>query len=274
METVDSLINVINMQQENIGQLQNSVGQLYDTIENLQKSSYAMTSSSGGDTSLWIVLLLVVFAAVSAYLYYRLQKMEAFINNIVKKLNDEKRQEKRQQAEERKYQQRARTQTANTAGIEIVNKQSQQVSSLPTQLASQQRPEILQRQPGIQQQPQKANTEPQKPADLHPQSKVVKYASIQEDAQGGLKIAERVMNDDTSKLFMVEMAEGDATATYTFNPRAEASILSDLQTFKNFTEPFTITGTPRAVVEIEKGQIEKSGKFWIVKSKLKVDFKY
>ena len=270
METIDSLNNIINMQQERIDQLQDSAGKLYDTVDALQTSVNVMTSSGGGNTPLWIVLLLVVLAAASAYLYYRLQTLETFINDLVKKLDDEKRQEKRQLAVERNAQQRARTQAASTAGKEIINKQSQPASSQPSHLTS----EMPQQQLGMQQQPEKVNTEPHKPTNPRPRGKVVKYASIQEDAQGGLKIAERVMNDDTSKLFMVEMAEGDATATYTFNPRAEASILSDLQTFKNFTEPFTITGTPRAVVEIEKGQIEKSGKFWIVKSKLKVDFKY
>lgn len=103
----------------------------------------------------------------------------------------------------------------------------------------------------------------------------VKYASIQEDGQGGLKIAERVLSDEgTGKWFMVEILYGENDATYTFNLSAEASILADLQTFRNFTSPFTLSGIPTKIKVIKKGTLVKNGKFWIVRSRLEIDLNY
>lgn len=250
MAVTDSIFNVLSSQRDEISQLQDSIRNLHYSIDQLK------SSIDTGIAPFWIILILAAFAVAIGYLFYKMKIMDDFLTNLVRKIKEENKQEKHQQVPQKMVQQHNGTQVGKT-GIAIVQRQHS---------------------PGSQQTIEAVNTshisEKKSMAKPHPQPKIVKYASIQEDAQGGLKIAERVMNDDASKMFMVEMVNGDTTATYTFNPRAESSILSDLQTFKNFTEPFTISGTPRKVVEIKKGQLEKNGKFWIVKSKLIIDFKY
>ena len=250
MAAIDSIFNVLSSQQDEISQLQDSIRGLHDSIDQLK------SSIDTGIAPFWIILILAAFAVAIGYLFYKMKIMDDFLTKLVRIIKEENKQEKQQKASNQMAQQNNGTQVSKT-GIIIVQREQSPASQQPVETVTPSHHSY-----------QKTFAKPR------PLPKIVKYASIQEDAQGGLKIAERVMNDDTSKWFMVEMVDGDTTATYTFNPRAEASILSDLQTFKNFTEPFTISGTPRKVVEVKKGQIEKNGKFWMVKSRLKIDFKY
>lgn len=246
MENLDSLMLVLSLQQNDISQLQDSVSKLQYNVDNLTASVSQMQSDT--NTSLWGILLMVMLFAVLVYLYLWMTRIESRFRDLQKNLNGKKTSVIQPVS-----------QIGDTSSEREINIQEQS-SSLPQSSVNESLPT---QQNGYLQ-----------PIRNQSQRKTVKYASIQEVAGGGLKIAERVMNDDTSKMFMVEMAEGDTTATYTFNPQSEASILSDLQTFKNFTEPFAISGTPRKVVEVKKGQLEKNGKFWLVKSKLQVDFEY
>ena len=276
MERIDSLYYALSLQQEETSRLQDSISILRDTVGDLQSTVESWVPANSGGTPLWIVLLLVVLAAAIVYLYLRMRGLkehftarmrdiEGHFTSQVMMLREEMRREKLlvtkqlTQLQEKKH----------TDGPEliIVDKRT---SSSPS--ASESSYPAHHEGEDITSPQQHKSEEP--PVKSRPQRKVIKYASIQEDAQGGLKIAERVMNDDATKMFIVEMEDDDTKATYTFNPLAEASILSDLQTFRNFTEPFTISGTPLKVVEVEKGQLEKSGKFWLAKSKLKIDFKY
>ena len=256
MDKLDSLIQALNLQQNDIYRLQDSVNRLQNTVDSLQASVKTQVPPDISVTPHWIIVLLVALMAAIVYLYFKIKSVENYFNNFVKDLNEEKKLERQRQISKHMSQQQKVTRKDN-ANTEILQKRPTPTSQQPIETVV-----------SIQQ------SETQVPDSPHQNAKIVRYASIQEDAQGGLKIAERVMNDDISKMFMVEMADGDTTATYTFNPRSEASILSDLQTFKNFTEPFTISGTPRKVVEVKKGLLEKNGKFWLVKSKLKVDFEY
>lgn len=266
MERIDSLYYALSLQQEETSRLQDSISILRDTVGDLQSAVESWVPANLGGTPPWIILLLVVLAAAIVYLYLRMRELEEHLTSEVKILHEEIREERLlvtkyvTQQQERKH----------TDGPELIIVDKRTSSPTPTTTGNSH--PVHHEDDDITSTQRHETEEP--PVKPKPQRKVIKYASIQEDAQGGLKIAERVMNDDATKMFMVELGDDDTKATYTFNPLAEASILADLQTFRNFTEPFTISGTPLKVVEVDKGQLEKSGKFWLVKSKLKIDFIY
>lgn len=91
---------------------------------------------------------------------------------------------------------------------------------------------------------------------------------------GRISTQERtITNDSTDKLFAIDYEEGANVATYTINPECKAAILSDIQTFQNYVEKFSIMGTPTDVVVMSVGSLEKVGKQWVVTEKLIVEFK-
>lgn len=103
--------------------------------------------------------------------------------------------------------------------------------------------------------------------------KTVKYTTFLIDESGQLRTEQRVMTDDNSThLFKIEYEENANTAIYTINPVRKKAILSDLQTFQNYTERFVVTGTPNDIHVVKEGKLSRSGKSWIVTEKLVVSF--
>lgn len=104
-------------------------------------------------------------------------------------------------------------------------------------------------------------------------NKVVKYGTFRIDDNGDLKTEQRVMTDNNSiHLFRIEYQEGSNDAIYSINEMRKSAILSDLQTFQNFTEDFVITGSPSDIRVDRVGKLKKIGKSWVVSQKLKVSF--
>lgn len=91
---------------------------------------------------------------------------------------------------------------------------------------------------------------------------------------GRISTQERTITDEsTDKLFAIDYEEGANVATYTINPECKTSILSDIQTFQNYVEKFSIIGAPTDVEVKKVGFLRKVGKQWIVTEKLIVEFK-
>lgn len=91
---------------------------------------------------------------------------------------------------------------------------------------------------------------------------------------GRISTQERTITDEsTDKLFAIDYEEGANVATYTINPESKASILSDIQTFQNYVEKFSIIGPPTDVEVKKVGFLKKVGSLWVVTEKLIVEFK-
>ena len=106
--------------------------------------------------------------------------------------------------------------------------------------------------------------------------KEIFYSSIQEpDREGKLRIAERSMTDVSSprKWFIVEFREGDNYGTYTINPDAKSEMIEQLESLQYFVNPFSLNSTPKDIIVVREGTIEKEEKFWIVKEKATIKFK-
>lgn len=118
-----------------------------------------------------------------------------------------------------------------------------------------------------------ANVSPEVKRDSK-KMKVVKFGAFLVDENGCIRTEQRVLTDESSnQLFCIEYEDGSDVATYTINPNGRAAILADIQTFQNFTEKFTVIGTPTEVSVEQIGQLRKSERSWIVTKKLKVSFK-
>lgn len=104
---------------------------------------------------------------------------------------------------------------------------------------------------------------------------VSKYCSFLIDEKGAVKTEQRILTDDDSyHWFRICYEEGSDRATYTINLRRRDAILSDLQTFQNYTEPFVLTGMPSDIKVTRQGILRREGKTWVVTQKVKVTFIY
>lgn len=91
---------------------------------------------------------------------------------------------------------------------------------------------------------------------------------------GRISTQERTITaDSTDKMFAIDYEEGADVATYTINPECKSAILSDIQTFQNYVEKFSIMGVPTDVVAKKEGFLKKVSKQWVVTEKLIVEFK-
>lgn len=104
-------------------------------------------------------------------------------------------------------------------------------------------------------------------------TKLHRFANFMID-NGRISTLERTISDDSSdKLFAIDYEVGSNVATYTINPKCKAEILSDIQTFQNYVEKFSITGSPTDILVKKEGRLNKVGKQWVVIEKLVVEFK-
>lgn len=104
-------------------------------------------------------------------------------------------------------------------------------------------------------------------------AKLHRFANFMID-NGKISTLERTISDDSSdKLFAIDYEDGSNVATYTINPKCKAEILSDIQTFQNYVEKFSITGNPTDILVKKEGRLNKVGKQWVVIEKLVVEFK-
>ena len=104
-------------------------------------------------------------------------------------------------------------------------------------------------------------------------AKLHRFANFMID-NGRISTLERTISDDSSdKLFAIDYEEGSNVATYTINPDSKTAILSDIQTFQNYVEKFSITGNPTDILVKKEGRLNKVGKQWVVIEKLVVEFK-
>lgn len=104
-------------------------------------------------------------------------------------------------------------------------------------------------------------------------SKLHRFANFMID-NGRISTLERTISDDSSdKLFAIDYEVGSNVATYTINPKSKTEILSDIQTFQNYVEKFSITGNPTDILVKKEGRLNKVGKQWVVIEKLVVEFK-
>lgn len=104
-------------------------------------------------------------------------------------------------------------------------------------------------------------------------AKLHRFANFMID-NGKISTLERTISDDSSdKLFAIDYEDGSNVATYTINPKCKAEILSDIQTFQNYVEKFSITGNPTDIMVKKEGRLNKVGKQWVVIEKLVVEFK-
>lgn len=104
-------------------------------------------------------------------------------------------------------------------------------------------------------------------------TKLHRFANFMID-NGRISTLERTISDDSSdKLFAIDYEVGSNVATYTINPKCKAEILSDIQTFQNYVEKFSITGNPTDILVKKAGRLNKVGKQWVVIEKLVVEFK-
>ena len=104
---------------------------------------------------------------------------------------------------------------------------------------------------------------------------VSKYCSFLIDEKGSVKTEQRILTDDDSyHLFRICYEEGSDRATYTINLRRRDAILADLQTFQNYTEPFSLTGMPSDIKVTRQGILRKEGKTWVVTQTVKVSLIY
>lgn len=104
--------------------------------------------------------------------------------------------------------------------------------------------------------------------------KSIKYCTFLVDEKGMIRTERRAMSDNSgAHLFKMEYDEGASVATYTINPANKAMVLNDLETFKNFTEQFSILSRPNDVDVIEPGELKQEGNTWVVTKRIKVSFK-
>ncbi|MBD5312083.1 MAG: hypothetical protein HDS13_08030 [Bacteroides sp.] len=106
-------------------------------------------------------------------------------------------------------------------------------------------------------------------------SSQIRYATLRmPDELGVLRFSERSMSEEPSeqKMFILELDPISGTGTYKINPKAMSTILQDLDVFKNFVKPFSITGSITGATVIDKvvGRIVKNGQYWVVEQPLEI----
>ncbi|MDE5877010.1 MAG: hypothetical protein K2H47_05890 [Muribaculaceae bacterium] len=104
---------------------------------------------------------------------------------------------------------------------------------------------------------------------------LIRYAtSRMPDELGVLRFSERSMSEEPSeqKMFILELDPVSGTGTYKINPKAMNTILQDLDVFKNFVKPFSVTGNITGATVIDKviGRIVKDGPYWVVEQPLEI----
>lgn len=110
---------------------------------------------------------------------------------------------------------------------------------------------------------------------ISPPATQIRYATLRmPDELGVLRFSERSMSEEPSeqKMFILELDPISGTGTYRINPKAMSTILQDLDVFKNFVKPFSVTGNITGATVIDKviGKIIKDGQYWVVDQPLEI----
>lgn len=103
-------------------------------------------------------------------------------------------------------------------------------------------------------------------------TKTVKYGTFELLENGELRTSDRRLTDDASlQWFKIMYFEDSDIATYTVNPSKKQEIISDVQTFQYYVEPFAVVGIPNDIKIEKEGKLRRNGKYWTVTEKLKVN---
>lgn len=125
------------------------------------------------------------------------------------------------------------------------------------------------------QEPTPAAPQPQ-PTPAAPVSQTL-YGNLQIETGAAPRFATRSLTDraSTDKMFILETDPTAGTGTYTVNPQAQTTLLSDIDLLRNAAKEFTLPGhTATAQIQVQqKGKITLQGKYWTVAEPMEITVK-